>query len=435
MNFNKGEMKRSVVITLVLMLVATVVILYCNDWHNLQGAFERSKKLFWSMPFFAVLICICHYHDGKGLTNREYINKIFPISADTKGRKVYLDYARVLAVMLVIMTHACSAQQNDMAAMPWKLTLLTICAGISLVCNPLYVMISGALLLSSKKEETIGRFYFKRFSKIAIPLIIYYMIYLCLSEQVSFIPPRNIGAALKQILAGATEIAPHFWMIYVLISLYISAPFVKVMVRNLNDHQANALFAVILVEETMMVFLPLIGCPIGFGLNLALWEGVFILGYIITERRQKWMEKLLLVLGGISAVVIPLVLLQDFSYTDYVCNSSPLMVTLSAAVLIVLSKADSHLKGRLSGLVQLFSKYSYSLILIHWYGLFGITFTKLYCQPLRFGCIGGIVLTIMATMIVCFILGFLADNTIVLVVQKVFEGIGNILVKQNGEKG
>ena len=79
---------------------------------------------------------------------------------------MYLDYARVMAVMLVIMTHACSAQQNDMAAMPWKLTLLTICAGISLVCNPLYVMISGALLLSSKKEEKIGRFYFKRFVRL-----------------------------------------------------------------------------------------------------------------------------------------------------------------------------------------------------------------------------------------------------------------------------
>ncbi|MBE5853172.1 MAG: acyltransferase [Lachnospiraceae bacterium] len=434
MSIDKRELKRAILITAVLMVLASVVMLYCNDWYNLQGAFERSKKIFWSMPVFAVLICICHYSDGKGLTNKEYINKILPISVDAENRKMYLDYARVMAVMLVIMTHACSAQQNDTAATPWKLTLLTVCAGISLVCNPLYVMISGALLLSSKKEEKIGRFYYKRFIKIVIPLIIYYLIYLCLAEEVSLLPPKNIGAALKQILAGASDVVPHFWMIYVLISLYISAPFVKVMVQNLSNHQINALFVVILVEEAVMVLLPLLGYPIGVGLNLALWEGVFILGYIITQKRQKWMENLLLVLGGISAVIIPIVLLQDFTYTDYVCNCSPLMVTFASAVLIVLSKLEPHMKGKLTGIVQLFSKYSYSLILIHWYGLFGITFTKLYCQPLRFGCIGGIVLTILITMIVCFILGFLADNTIVLVVQKGFQGLVNLLRKQNRER-
>lgn len=89
---------------------------------------------------------------------------------------------------------------------------------------------------------------------------------------------------------------PHYWLIYTLISLYVTAPFVRVMVQNLKDSQITVLFFLILIEEALTTYLLLTGVHIGFAMNLASWEGVFILGYILTSRRTKLIERFVLVL-------------------------------------------------------------------------------------------------------------------------------------------
>ena len=95
---------------------------------------------------------------------------------------------------------------------------------------------------------------------------------------------------------------------------------------------------------------------------------------------------------------------------------------------------ESVLKNKLSAVVLTLSKYSYSIILVHWYGLFVVTWGKIGIQPLRFGCIGGIVLTVLTGVTVCFIMGFLADNTIVLVVQYIANAIGKIVCRDKRDE-
>lgn len=344
-----------------------------------------------------------------------------------------MDYARILAAVMVILTHACS-MQADADAASWKTNLLLSCTGIGLVCNPLYVMISGSLLLSVKKEEALGTFYFKRFVKVVIPMVVYYVIFLCVSGQISLIPPQNLGEGVLQILAGASGIVPHYWLIYILISLYVTAPFIRVMVKNMKDSFLTVLFFLILAEELLVTYLPLAGVQIGFTMSLASWEGVFILGYIVTERRTKWMERMVLILGAISAVIVAVVPVLDDSLTSYVCNTAPVMVLFAAAVLILLSKLDGVLKGKSPFVAQVLSKYSYSIILVHWYGLFVVTWGKIGIQPLRFGCIGGITLTVFVAFVVCFVLGFVAENTAVLAVQRMVVDLGNVIKRLYGRK-
>ena len=86
-------------------------------------------------------------------------------SKTEKPRKIYLDYARIVAAVCVILAHACNMQRGEQAA-AWRINLLTTCAGLGLVCNSIYVMISGSLLLSSKKKESLWGFYYGRFVKV-----------------------------------------------------------------------------------------------------------------------------------------------------------------------------------------------------------------------------------------------------------------------------
>lgn len=398
------------------------VMLFCEWRGNLRDSLYVCRKMLFAMPVFAVLIGMAHHEAGKGMENRAYIRQMFCGRAAVKGRKVYLDHARILAAVMVILTHACAMQADVVEAAAWKTGLLRICTGIGLVCNPLYVMISGSLLLSSEKEETLGRFYLKRFIKVVIPMVTYYVIFLCVSGQISLIPPQNLLGGFQQILAGASGIVPHYWLIYTLISLYVTAPFVRIMMKNLKDSHITVLFFLILMEEVLATVLPLAGIQTGFTMNLAGWEGVFILGCIFTERRTKWIEKFVLISGAVSAVILSLVMVFDYSSKEYVSNTAPVMVLFAGAILILLSKLDPILQGKFPFVVGTLSKYSYPIILVHWYGLFVVTWGKIGIQPLRFGCVGGIALTVFTAVVVCFILGFLAENTIVMTVQYVAAG-------------
>lgn len=428
MKADKGELKRAMGLTLVLLIMGVCVMLYC-DWRgSFADTFYVCRKLFWVLPAFAVLLTIFYYLDGKGLSNRAYINRILPIGKENSygnnpDRKVYLDYARVLAAVCVILTHACSMQRGeDVAA--WRTCLLTVCAGLGLVCNPLYVMISGSLLLSSDKKESVGAFYYRRWIKVVIPMVVYYAVFLCVSGQMSFLPPKNLGKGFLQILAGESDIVPHYWLIYTLIALYVFAPLVKRAVRRLSDRQLHGLFWGILILELLLTVHPLVGVQAGFVLKLVGWEGAFILGYILTEKRNKVIENAVLIAGAVSAVIISVVLLKDYALLDYVCNTAPTMVLFAGAIMILLSKINHVLSRMPKTVVRVLAKYSYSIILVHWYGLFVVTWGKIGLQPLRFGCIGGIVLTVTVATVVCLVLGFVADQTIVFAVQYPFKVLG-----------
>lgn len=425
---DRRKMKRVIGIVAVLLLLGFGIMLYCEWRGNLSDTLYVCRKMLFAMPVFAILIGIAHGNASKGMDSCEYIVQMFCGKNTSGNRKAYLDYARILAAFMVILTHACSMQAAEEAAL-WKTNLLLFCEGIGLVCNPLYVMISGSLLLSMEKEESLGAFYFRRFIKVVIPMVVYYVIFLCMSGQMSLIPPQNLKEGALQVLAGASGIVPHYWLIYILISMYLTAPFIRVMVKNLKNSYITVLFFLILIEEVLATNLPLAGVQIGFTLNLASWEGVFILGYIITERRTKMIEWIVMIFGAISAVVVAVVSILDISLGSYVFNTAPVMVLFAGAVLILLSKLKSGLRGKLQFVILTLSKYSYSIILVHWYGLFVVTWGKIGIQPLRFGCIGGIALTVLTAVIVCYILGFVAENTVVLAVQQSVAGLRGVVKK------
>ena len=408
MKADSQQIKKALGNTVFLPALGICILLYCEWRGNFTDTYYVCREYFLVLPVFAVVLFLLHYFK-KNEKNRV-----------EKPRKLYLDYARITAAVCVILAHACNMQRGEEAA-AWRITLLTLCAGLGLVCNPLYVMISGSLLLSSEKKEPLWEFYYRRFIKVVIPLVVYYAIFLCVSGQMSFLPPENLGKGFLQILAGESGIVPHYWLIYTLISLYIFAPFVAKVVRKFSDKQLNIGFWLIIIMEQILSLLPLAGVQIGPVLEFIEWEGVFILGYILTEKRSKIMEKAVLIFGGISVVAISVIILQDYSRIGYVCNAAPVMILFAAAIMILLSKVK-YVPNKFAGsVIQILSKYSYAIILVHWYGLFVVVWGKMGLQPLRFGCIGGIILTVSVATLVCLLMGIVGDNTIVYVIQSIFE--------------
>lgn len=96
-------------------------------------------------------------------------------------RQVYLDKLRVLATVLVIAVHTVSLGSTLVPERSAVWYGFEISNYLFLCCNLLFIMISGALLLPVK-DESAGQFYRKRFLKVLVPMVIYYILYVCAKE-------------------------------------------------------------------------------------------------------------------------------------------------------------------------------------------------------------------------------------------------------------
>ncbi|MBO5144167.1 MAG: acyltransferase [Lachnospiraceae bacterium] len=397
---------------------------------------ETIHTCMWYFPAIIIGCCLIFWAHGVRLkegnfTAKAYVKNVFLGAEPSRDRAVYLDYLRVLAAVLVILAHACSPMV-ELADTSWKRMVLVCGLSLGLCCNLLYVMLSGTLLLSSKKEESVLSFYIRRASKVIIPLIAYYLLLLYLNDEVSFLPPRNIGAAFKRIVTGAPDVGPHLWLIYTIVALYLVTPFFKVMVQHMSDRLAASMAAVILVLNLLTTYLPLFGMTFGAATFLAGWEGVFLLGYIMTRQNERSgasrRNKIIMLAGVVGYVIAVAAVYLDSAQMNYVYNSAPTLVAASCGIFALFLQHKNYFKGKSNALVRLCSKYSYSVILIHWYALFVVVQGKLHITALRFGCIGGIIASVVVTFAACLAMAVVFDNTVVIVCNVLFEKVTGRLV-------
>lgn len=392
---------------------------------------ETLHTCLWYFPAAIIGICLIFWAHGVriregGFTAGGYAKNIFLGAEPTEDREVYLDYLRILAAVFVILAHTCSPMVG-LADTGWKNVVLVCGLTLGLCCNPLYVMLSGTLLLNTKgkRMEPVGRFYIRRASKVIIPLAAYYLLILHLNNEVRFLPPENLTASLKRIVTGAPDAGPHLWLIYTIVALYLVTPFFRVMVQHMGDRLLFSLAVVILVLNVLTTYLPLFGMTFGASTFLAGWEGVFLLGYILTRQNAlagaPRRNRLIVLAAVVSYAVMVAAVLRDVSWMNYVYSGTPTMVVAACGIFTLFLASKDKFRGKSNALVRLCAKYSYSIILIHWYALFVVVQGKLHITALRFGCIGGIAASVLATFDVCLVMAVVFDNTVVIVCSVIFD--------------
>lgn len=389
------------------------------------------QKCMWYFPAVIIGCCLVFWAHGarrreRGLTARAYAQEILFGAKPQAGRAVHLDYLRVLAAVLVILAHTCSPMV-DLADAGWKRLILVCGLSLGLCCNLLYVMLSGALLLADRggREESVGGFYLRRASRVIIPLAAYYLLMLSLNNEVAFLPPRNIAAALKRIVTGAPDVGPHLWLIYTIVGLYLVTPFFRVMMRQMSDRMLFSLAAVIIVLNALTTYLPLLGMTFGASTFLAGWEGVFLLGCILVRQDKApggaRRRRMLILAAAVSYIIMVAAVFGDSSRMNYVYGRTPPIVLAACGIFTLFLSAKGWFANKENRMVRLLSKYSYSIILIHWYALFVVVQGKLHITALRFGCAGGIAATVALTLIVCLLMALIFDNTVVIVCNLIFD--------------
>ncbi len=146
---------------------------------------------------------------------------------------VWIDNARILAIFAVVVIHisAVSVVGNpDVNSSAWWAA--NVYDSFARWCVPVFVMISGALLLSNSKVESMAVFYKKRLSRLLIPLVFWSVFFLgwtYLSARLhgGDFPLRSLG---NLVLLGKPYY--HMWFLFMIISLYLVTPFVRIVMRN-----------------------------------------------------------------------------------------------------------------------------------------------------------------------------------------------------------
>ncbi|WP_023639680.1 acyltransferase [Dickeya zeae] len=142
----------------------------------------------------------------------------------------WLYIARIVSTFAVIVLHISAYTVNlaELGSLSWWAG--NIYDSLTRWCVPVFVMISGALLLSPEKNESLSFFYKKRMSRIFYPLVFWSAFFIFWGV----IKSRISGGGETEILRNIVNGRPyyHLWFLYMIMGLYIFTPLIRVVVFN-----------------------------------------------------------------------------------------------------------------------------------------------------------------------------------------------------------
>ena len=157
------------------------------------------------------------------------------------------DYIRVFGTLAVISQHIAQGTTlfgaSDVSSVTWwgAMTFEASCRW----AVPVFVMLSGALLLDPVRDEAPSDFYRKRFWRIGIPLLFWSLFYtLPRAAANGFDAPvmADIGTKLAH-----GRPAYHMYFLFVIAGLYLLTPYLRIIVRSVSRAQLRTVWVALIL--------------------------------------------------------------------------------------------------------------------------------------------------------------------------------------------
>lgn len=295
-------------------------------------------------------------------------------------RHLYADLLRVLAVFFVILVHSAAKLMVEWDTLPLDWWLWgNAYDSLARACVPLFVMLSGALMLD--RQEPTGVFFKKRLSKLLIPFAFWVAAYI--NWRIFYVGEvLPVDRIVVEIFTG--PVYYHLWYLYMVLGLYLITPALRRLLTVAGKQELQYLSGLWLVFNSVLpLILYLVWLYVGYSVNLGVkiplvagYSGYFILGWALARAAVPPPEKLGLWAGlyGLGSV---LVFLGTWLFTDaagefqaVLFDYFSLPVALQAVALFMLLRGVGNLlEDRLSEKSRhrwaVLGKYSFGMYLIH----------------------------------------------------------------------
>lgn len=244
-------------------------------------------------------------------------------------------------------------------------------------CVPIFIMISGALILNSDNQPTINIFLRKKITRVLLPLITWSIIYSIWSFRKEIVSCESIS--ILNIIMNFFEgrVYFHLWFSYMIIGLYFITPILWAYIKGSTKENQIYFIVIWLVATSLYSFIyNIFGLSIGFKIEyLNGFIGYYFLGFFChTYAFNKINTKLL------CFIVFCTILFTFFStsiftinnnqYCDYFhSSSSPNIVILSIVFFIYIKKINYQTlyfkRMFLKKIIKEISRLSYGIYLSH----------------------------------------------------------------------
>ena len=290
------------------------------------------------------------------------------------GRLLYVDAIRAFAILMVIIVHVSGDVLTDRAgAIDRAWWICNWFNSFARTGVPLFVMISGALLLDPSKRETIGTFLRRRFLRVFLPVIAWMPVFFWWGQQPDV--PLSVSRVFQMILAGTVYY--HLWFVYMLAGLYLATPILRVYIRGADRRDLGYFALIWLIAAAVLPSLTEF-THIDLGLTFFVttgFVGFFVGGYYlrvvtVNRRVRAWLPIVVLLMTAVTGFVTFLMSSEPGVLDETFYEAlRPNIVVMSFAAYLWLKDCDfAALQARmpfLNRIIRIVSGTSFSVYLIH----------------------------------------------------------------------
>jgi surface polysaccharide O-acyltransferase-like enzyme len=237
---------------------------------------------------------------------------------------------------------------------------------------PVFVMISGVLLLN--KNEELTTFLRKRFSRLLFPFIFWSVIYLFIKINYDLPLKEIISYSIKELKSG-TEF--HLWYIYMLIGLYLFIPILSKWTVNATKKEMiyflSIWFFIIIVS---LPFFNKFYTRIDFR-YFSGYIGYLVLGTFLhrfLDKKPRWIGFLLFFVSvGFTILITYYLTAKTNTFNGRFYEFLGLNVVFASIGMFLILKDINTENQKFKKLIENISKYSYGIYLSHIFVLMAIS--------------------------------------------------------------
>ena len=227
-----------------------------------------------------------------------------------EGRQIFLDELRIIACAAVVLMHTVSGVLNggfDMTGYERRICAFRAIIDATAWCVPIFLIISGYLLLDPGRRVTLREAVFQFGRRIFLALVLFgvpYSLIELVGRERAFRPGMLWQAVRNTAIMKSWA---HMWYLYLILGLYLITPLLKLMLEKLPK---ALLVGCLVLLVSLCSLLPFAEQLLGFetGLCFLPREGIYlfyyIMGYMWAIRKKeglRWEGPLCL---GIFAVIL-----------------------------------------------------------------------------------------------------------------------------------
>lgn len=282
-----------------------------------------------------------------------------------------INFMRILAAFAVVVIHVSSYYiKSNLAINNQSWVLGNIFNSFSRWSVPVFIMISGALLINEKSFQHTTLFYKKRIKRILIPLVFWSVIFTVFNKYITnFFSVKDIVARL---FIGETYY--HLWYLFLLVGLYAVTPVVSLVYANFSKRERIILIIAIFIAGAInSMWIRFFGQNQQFfAFKFLPYLGYFMIGKELFTSKLPFNKYSYLLGWFVSSVLIAIMtgLLKYLNFpvtTLFYDYLNPLVVVQSISLYVFIMKfmADKKLSERFKKALMLVNSLTFGIYIIH----------------------------------------------------------------------